>query len=348
MAFTINDADMAPSTAESSTAGTTLAFSPTSTVAAGKLAVVLAVFDTGSVTDEVDSTHGAITDSKGNTWTRAKECTNGAGGGGLAGGVYYSVITTQIETSDTITLTIDSSQSGKGVTLASFNFGAGNTISVAGASTGQVGAATSYSETVSGLDNEEHLWIGFNGAAMAPGAGANGRDSAYTAITQGGGAEWGTTGHCSAGGYLIETSTTQTYDNTSLQSIQRVAALVAFKETAAAAVHGTATPATIALTMAVSSAAGIDASAGPDTIPMTMAMPEPSADAGDQTVAPDTIPLTVAMPSPSSVGGDATVAPETIALTVGIGNPFLQGARKVIIKMRAMWQKRMGIRRRKF
>jgi len=244
VAFTIHDDDLAPSTAESGTLGTTLAFSPTSVVPVGKLAVLLATTspETPLGADLEDGTSTSVTDAKSNTWVRAAEGYRNAQT--QVGAVLYSVITTQIETTDTITLTMSANSRAHGVALATFNISGGSTIEVAGKDyTIQVN--TSYTTTVSGLTSEEHLWIGTHTAALTA-AQLGAKDSAYTAITQGGAATWGATGTESAfagGGYVISTGTSETYDNAGpLTNGGRVTILVAFKEVAAGGGAGAGDP----------------------------------------------------------------------------------------------------------
>jgi hypothetical protein len=247
MTFSVYDADMAPSSTatENTTTGTTMVFSPTSAVPTTRLAVLLMNWDNVDTTNADDTTFGVVTDSKGNTWIRAAEAQYSAGGttDGIINGIYYSIITTQIETSDTITLTVASATGtmSRALTLCAFNRDAAKTIAVAGKVYARDAAATSYSVTVSGLDLEEHLWIGHNAHEDSAGA-TNNADSTSFGGPNGNilqaTSPWGTGGGGSAntasrGGYFINTDTTQTYNTTGLENADRVTTLLAFKEVAA-------------------------------------------------------------------------------------------------------------------
>lgn len=233
MTFTIYDDDMAPGSAENNVSGTTLAFSPSSAVPVGKLAILLLAsqVDVGLGADTEDTTIGSVSDSKGNTWSRAAECHRNTQR--LLAGVYFSVISTQIETSDTITVTFTQAATAKAVTLAAFNIT--DTPEVVGKDY-ETATATAYTTTLSGLTSEEHLWIGHNTANSGNSAVIGAKDAAYTSITQGAGTVWsGAAGAGGTGAYLISTGTSETYDNAGpLTNGGRASILVAFHEVAAA------------------------------------------------------------------------------------------------------------------
>lgn len=260
MAFTIHDADLAPSTAEASLAGATLAFLPTSAVPVDKLAVLLAVWDNTDGTNADDTTFLTVTDSKGNIWIRAGEAQYSPGGlaaDGLLAGIYYSVITTQIETTDTITVTHSSALGVfKGLTLAAFNRDTTKGVAVAGKGYDRGSSTTAYTITVSGLTNEPHLWVGENGMERTP-SDVNSIDGDFTQFTQGGTANWGAGSGGSLalggrGGYRIVTSTTETYDRTTLSAADRCTVLVAFRESAVPIAVGQASEADTARALVVS------------------------------------------------------------------------------------------------
>jgi hypothetical protein len=241
MTFTVGTNSLAPTTAEESTSDTALAFSPIATVAGGLLAVLPVVWDNVDGTNADDTTKLSVSDTKGNTWIRAGEAQYSAGSAldGVLTGVFYSVISTSILTSDTITITSTANGTGKGATLVTFNRDTGKTISVAGKGYERVSNALAYTVTVSGLASEEHLWIGVNGMERGP-ANVNTIDATFTQITQdtdtafghaGGGGDAGIGGRA---GYKIATGPSETYDNTGLTQCDRCTALVAFVEVAPA------------------------------------------------------------------------------------------------------------------
>ena len=107
MTWTIYNGDMAPSNAEENTSDTSLVFSPTAAVPVDKLAILLFQSDNVDTTSADNTSFVTVTDTKSNSWLRAAESQYSAGGAldGVLAGVYYSIISTQIETSDSITVT---------------------------------------------------------------------------------------------------------------------------------------------------------------------------------------------------------------------------------------------------
>jgi hypothetical protein len=236
MAFSIYINDLAPSTAdELNVNDNNLAFSPTAAVPVGKLAIIPVVWDNVSLVSADDTVNVSASDTKSNAWTRAAEATYSAGGApqdGVLVSVLYSVITTQIETTDTITPTHAlTNTSSKGATLLTFNYDTSKTIAVAGKAYQRVAASTAYTVTVSSLPSEEHLWVGVNGIDVAP-ANVNNTDGTFVLITQGATAAFGDGTAGARAAYKIATDTGETYDNTGLVSADRATLLVAFREVA--------------------------------------------------------------------------------------------------------------------
>lgn len=236
MTYTIDQNPFAPETAEEQTSDTTLAFSPSVTVAVDKLAVLFVAWDNVNTTNGDDTTILSVSDSKSNTWLRAAEAQYSAGGAldGVLAGIFYSTITTNILTSDTITITSTANGTAKGCTGATFSRDTAKVVGVAGKGYERVAAAAAYSVTVSGLANEEHLWVGLNAIENDPNN-TNGEDTTYTLIKQGTLSLFGPTGggDTNVGGraaYKIATGTSETYDRTSLSTQDRVSILVAFNE----------------------------------------------------------------------------------------------------------------------
>jgi hypothetical protein len=238
MAFTVHQNNHASSTDEEMVSDTALAMSPAVAVPAGKLAILPVVWDNVNGTNANDTTILSVSDTKSNTWIRAAECQYSAGSAldGVLAGVYYSTTTTQIETTDTVTVTSTANGTAKGLTLASFNYDTSKTIAVAGKGYERVAAATAFTVTVSGLTNEEHLWIGLN-AIEGDANNTNSSDATFTAITQGAGSNFGPTGGSltnvgARAGYKIAVDTGETYDRTALTALDRATILVAFREVA--------------------------------------------------------------------------------------------------------------------
>jgi hypothetical protein len=236
MPFTIHTNDLAPSTAEEMVSDTALAFSPTGAVPVDKLAIVLAVWDNVDTDNAEDTNKLTVSDTQVNAWARAGEAQYSAGGAldGVLAGIFYSTITTQIETTDTITITSSANGTAKGATLATFNRDTSKQTMVAGKGYERIAASAAYSVSVSGLPSEEHLWIGVN-AIEGDNISSNGADTTYTLITQGGLGSWGPTGGSAANvggraGYKIAVDTGETYDRSALATLDRCTILVAFRE----------------------------------------------------------------------------------------------------------------------
>jgi hypothetical protein len=236
VAFSIHANDLAPSTAEESVSDITLAFSPTAAVPVDKLAVILAVWDNVNGDNADDTAILSVGDTKSNVWATAAECQYSAGVAldGVLVGVYFSQITTQIETTDTLTITSIANGTAKGATLVTFNRDTTETVVVAGKGYQRVAASAEYTAAVSGLTEEEHLWIGVNGMEAAQ-SNVNNSDSTFTLITQGAGAAFGTDAGGGAGvgaraAYKIAVGTAETYDRATLFAADRATLLVAFRE----------------------------------------------------------------------------------------------------------------------
>jgi hypothetical protein len=237
VAFSIHTNSLAPTTFEESVSDTILSASPIAAVPVDKLAIVPVVWDNVDTDNADDTTKLTVSDTQGNVWARAGEAQYSAGviGDGVLAGIFYSVISKQIETTDTITITSSANGTGKGATLLTFNRDLSKVIIVAGKAYERAVNATAYTVTVSGLSSEEHLWVGINGMERGP-ANVNGVDATYTLITQdtdnafghaGGGGDLGIGARA---GYKISTGTSETYDNTGLTACDRCTVLVAFVE----------------------------------------------------------------------------------------------------------------------
>jgi len=243
MTWTIYNGDMAPSNAEENTSDTSLTFSPTAAVPTQVLAILLFQCDNVDTSSADNTTFASITDTKSNTWFRAAEAQYSAGGvlDGILAGVYYSVVATQIETSDSITVTLTANATSKGAALAAFNRDTSATISVPDKQYQRIAASADYTVTISGLASQEYLFIGHNTMETSTGS-TNNVDLDYGGVAgnilQGGG-PWGTSGGGAAntagrGGYRILTATGDTFNRTGNAVADRVTILAAFKETAAA------------------------------------------------------------------------------------------------------------------
>jgi hypothetical protein len=123
-------------------------------ISAGDLHVVYVGVD-NSTTTAGDSTEITVTDTKGNTYTRAKEQTQGGSANASSTvGIFYSVLTTALTAVDTITASF-SSRAARVIASESYTIGAGSTITVVDP-IGQGGTGTpatiTHSAAVSGTE----------------------------------------------------------------------------------------------------------------------------------------------------------------------------------------------------
>lgn len=139
-----------------------LAMNPSAALAVGKLVIVQCV-TTNEQTTDGESTGHSLADSQNNTWVKIAEYTEtaGANNDGTANSIWYSIITTQIETTDTITLTTSANEAEKIICAIEVTFdNATNTIAIAQVGVGQ----NAIQASVSSLTSREYLLIGAGGA----------------------------------------------------------------------------------------------------------------------------------------------------------------------------------------
>lgn len=217
-------------------AGTTHIFTPSASLSAGNYGILFFVGD-NVATSEGDTTEHSVTDSQGHTWVRDREQTeaNTAALTGVTCAVFRALLTNGLTTSDTITVTHTASCTAKGAALAEVSVGGGNTLEVDATDAGHGVAQTSYSATVSGLSNIEHLYCGLI-AAEDELVGHVTLDTAYTGMAGGtfgsGTAGVNASNVIASAGTLLNTSTGDTFDNTTSTS-DKAWILVAYKEVAA-------------------------------------------------------------------------------------------------------------------
>lgn len=222
------------------TAGTSLvidagATGPLEAMSAGNYAIVWVACD-NIATAAGASTNITVADSQGNTYIRDREHTQSAGAAndGVTAGIFRAKLTNPLGTSDSITATFSASIAARCMAVSEVSVAAGKDLSVAGSSATPAAASTSYSETVGSLASESHLWLGMPAAEEELGTAVT-KDASYTngpsGLSTGTGGVNDSNIIATGAGYLIETGTTQTFDNTSLTSCDRVTLLVAYNET---------------------------------------------------------------------------------------------------------------------
>ena len=200
----------------------------------GKILIVRCMSDNADATHDADaSLHSSVTDSRGNTYTKAKEWQFGTGGAGagVTVSLWYCKVATALLENDLITLTLAISVTAKAIGATQFSI-TGASVSLAGAS-GVVGTGTTPSVTLSGLPSAEYLWLGVTGREGPTGdtvtADADyGFQADLIEGTSGGNAL--TNVSDDHGGYRVATLTSDTYNPTLGTSRDYATILVAIQE----------------------------------------------------------------------------------------------------------------------
>lgn len=142
---------------------TSISLNPSANLTVGKVVIVQCATDNDStaVSDGASTRH-SLSDSKGNTWTKISERTDsdGAAADGVTISLWRTVITTQINTTDTITLTCSSAVTNKIISCFEATVGTKSTIAVEQVGVGQ----SAISASVSSLPSREYLLVGFGGS----------------------------------------------------------------------------------------------------------------------------------------------------------------------------------------
>lgn len=214
-------------------AGTTLEVTLTGTVAAGRVLIVSFVSDNQGTT-QGDTTSVTCTDDQGNTYTRLFEYTKTAGSAadGVTLAAFYSVITTQLTTSDTVNLSFNN-VIAKSASLEEWSIA--GTLTVKGSNTSG-GTGTSPTVTLGSLASAEYLWIGAVGIE-GPNGDTYTQDSDYSSSTT----NHGTTGGGDASnvacrlGDRIYTGSSDTFNPTLGTARDYATGLTALEDTGAAA-----------------------------------------------------------------------------------------------------------------
>lgn len=200
------------------------------TVETGRLLVVGCTTDNPDTTDGA-TTHYTVTDSQSNSYTRAIEQQRGSPGAsaGILGSVWYSTITTQLSTSDTVTCTIDTAVTGKAISASEYSF-TEPSVTLAG-SNASLASTSAPSTTLSGLSSAEYLWFGLTSFEHSNAQCTSG-DADYTSRsgcngTSGGGGATNATGWQAD---RVFTGTSDTYAVTLGAATDVANFLVAFQE----------------------------------------------------------------------------------------------------------------------
>jgi hypothetical protein len=195
----------------------------------GDVLVLTVAKDNVSTVDGNTNEVTSVTDSGGNTWTKAREFTNGQGGAaaGATVAVFFTVLQVPISS---VTINFASAVTAKAVSAWRFTVEAPASISVAAGADLAADGVGPGSMTLSDLVYGKYLW--FRGIATES---ANTETwtftTGYTAIgragTSGGGAA---TNMTVAGEFIIATDTSQTSNPTTSGNFDRASVFVALRE----------------------------------------------------------------------------------------------------------------------
>lgn len=140
----------------------TISMNPSAALAVGRFIVVGCSTANIQTTDGASNNHSTVADSKNNVWTKHEERTETAGAvaDGTTVSIWSTRVTTQIETTDTITLTTSGTIDDKIITATEVQCAANMKVELA-----QVGLGpNAIQATVSGLPSKEYFLIGVFGA----------------------------------------------------------------------------------------------------------------------------------------------------------------------------------------
>ena len=238
------------------TADTTIARSPTSTLIVGQVIIIAVTCDNTGTTDSTTETDTneitGVSDnaaSTTNVWTKLGEwlASDGSAADGGVGALFACKITTQVNTTDTVTASFANSTAGRTISINAFSVGSGNTFSMLGAAGQSVDSGTAISVTVGSLANAEHLWVCIQAAEGISTANLT-IDANFVQLhefTTGGTTATNMTQQCS---YRILTATTETFDCTWGAARDGAVLLIALDEVAPGTTITVDTPGAITFT----------------------------------------------------------------------------------------------------
>lgn len=198
----------------------------------GDVVVVWTAADPGTTGTGADGSCevNTVSDSKGNTYTRARENRFNASGAatGIRNGIFYTKVTTALVSGDTVQVNVASSSPAKALRVIGFSVSAGNDATMH-ANTGSQAADSSGAIALANLDSQEYLFVACIGADQSVNSPVD-----ADATWSDNGAN-GTSGGASSSnvnlraGYKITTATGATYDWVNLQPVAN-SIIVAFRE----------------------------------------------------------------------------------------------------------------------
>jgi hypothetical protein len=200
------------------------------TTSAGNVIVLAIAKDNTNTTDGNFNEVTSVTDPTGqNTWTKAREFTNGQGGAaaGITVAVFFTVV---VSPPSSATINFSAAITAKAASAWQFTIAAGSSVSVAAGTNLARDGTTEGSMTLSGLANREYLW--FRGAAAEDNTSSSwSPTTGYTAITRVGTSGSGFASNATiAGEFIIFTGTSQTSSPTNDTNSDRASVFLALQE----------------------------------------------------------------------------------------------------------------------
>jgi hypothetical protein len=324
--------------ANTKTPATTLAMSPSAAVPADALLVIRVVTD-NQVASAGSDAGITCSDDLGNTYTLAEQWTQSGGSvnDGATTAILYSVVATQIETSDEITFT-GANVAAKAI--GADQFSVGSTDIQVGDNNGAAATSSDISVGTGTITSQEYLFVVNTAYEYATGS-FDSEDADYTTLTTFGTSGGGPTGNVQSwGAYRIATTTSDQYDAVLSGARDFATAIVAFNEggtppvsiNAGVGSHvytgiaATVTPGAASVTAAVASNVytGIAATITPVTsIQAAVASNVYTGIAGS--VTPGAASITAAVGQQTYTGIAATVTPGAITVTAAVGSNVFTG-----------------------
>ena len=164
-------------TAQSKTAQDPYTFTTSAQLDQNNLGIIVVATDNLTGTDGNNNEHVGITDAASNSWTKAREFTNGQGAAaaGVTVSVWYSKAGANLASGGNVTVDFSGSITAKAVTCWEFTMDTTKVIQVDGGADLANDGADAGAITLSGLANIEHLWL--------RGTGVENNGTTYTAST---------------------------------------------------------------------------------------------------------------------------------------------------------------------
>lgn len=231
---------------------TSIAVSPSANLAVDKIVMVLVGTDNAATTAGASTNHDTLADTDGNIWAKVYERTQsvGAAADGVTHSLWWTKVTTQIDTSDSITFTGDTAVTAKVIAVWEVTVGAGNTVQVAAGGTvflEETATTNPAALVLSGLNSKEYFFVGVMTAEEETVPWTESSSDAFTNVFASEGISSGPAGGVATNvtvfaAYRIATATGTTFDvNYPGTTCDKALAVIAFEEVTVGGTGHTAT-----------------------------------------------------------------------------------------------------------